>query len=118
MKFWADLGSAEYEPLGAVVGSIGQFADLVRRSIGRSVASCFRSIDRTRLAAYLNFTDPALLQKWIETQAWSLDADKVIIPNNSDNCPVTLVIRENTTIDGLFLPFLLLPPPQPPSSPY
>ncbi|OAV93783.1 hypothetical protein PTTG_06247 [Puccinia triticina 1-1 BBBD Race 1] len=101
MKFWADLKSEEYEPLGPVVGSIGQFAELVRRAIGRSVASCFRSIDRTRLAAYLDLKDPALLQDWVQTQAWSFDGDKVVIPNNSDNCPVTVVIKENTTIDDL-----------------
>jgi len=101
VKFWESLRSEEYEPLAAVVESIGQFGDLVRRAIGRSVASCFRSIDHARLAAYLDLKDPALLQDWVAAHGWSSNGNKVAIPDNSDNCPVTVVIRENTTIDDL-----------------
>jgi hypothetical protein len=115
VKFWADVESAEYAPLAAVVGSIGQFAELVRRAIGRSVASCFRAIDRPRLAAYLNLPpsdDDNQLDHWVKHQGWSTATDgdsKIIIPDNSDNCPVTLVIRENTTIDGPSLSLSRLP---------
>ncbi|KAI9619675.1 hypothetical protein H4Q26_014056 [Puccinia striiformis f. sp. tritici PST-130] len=105
IQFWNDLNSSDYEPLSVIVKSINNFEGLVRRSIGLSVSSCFKSIDSDRLSKYLNFSasEHDQLIDWVKQFGWSFSSDnrKVIIPNNSDNCPVTVVIRENTTIDDL-----------------
>lgn len=98
VKFWNDIKSDEFEPLVPLFDSIVDFKDLIRRSISKSVASCFRSISANRLQCYLGYQDPQDLKNWIERIGWSLsDVDqKVKIPDNSDNCPVTSIIRENT----------------------
>lgn len=106
-SFWTLLDSPEFQSLNPLISTIRDFDDLIRRSIGQSVASCFRSITLSRLQTYLGLSDLAEVRKWVEEFGWSIIEEKgqtvakAQIPDNSDNRPVTTVTRENTTLEGM-----------------
>ncbi|KAG0147517.1 hypothetical protein CROQUDRAFT_656089 [Cronartium quercuum f. sp. fusiforme G11] len=104
--FWDLLASPEYEGLLPLVSTVRDFDNLIRRSIGQSVASCFRSISLSRLQSYLGLSDEGQVRKWVQEYGWSTieiegQQAKARIPDNSDNRPVTTVTRENTTLEDL-----------------
>ncbi|MBW0531583.1 hypothetical protein O181_071298 [Austropuccinia psidii MF-1] len=99
--FWSLLSSPEFEPLIPLISTIVDFDNLIRRSISKSVASCFRSISIDRLASYLGFQNTPDVEKWVLENGWTLIDGKAKIPDNADNCPVTSIIRENTQLEDL-----------------
>ncbi|KAI8443743.1 armadillo-type protein [Phakopsora pachyrhizi] len=99
--FWKLIASQDFEQLRPIIESIVDFDNLIRRSISKSVASCFKSISTDRLQNYLGYTNVEQVNCWIKEIGWSLVDGKARIPDNADNCPVTSIIRENTTLSDL-----------------
>lgn len=101
-KFWSTLNSSEVQngPLYPAIASLPSFANLVRKSIARSIANTFRSLQKQRAEQWLGFTGQQAqgLESFAkETMGWSIEGDSVRIPSNEANDPKSTVQSE--TVD-------------------
>jgi len=101
-KFWSTLNSSEVQqgPLYPAIASLPSFANLVRKSIAKSIANTFKSLQKQRAEQWLGFTgeQAADLESFAkETMGWSIEGDSVRIPSNEANDPKSTVQSE--TVD-------------------
>lgn len=102
VKFWSTLNSSEVQqgPLYPAIASLPSFTNLVRKSIARSIANTFRSLQTQRAERWLGFTGEQAggLESFAkEVMGWSIEGDSVRIPSNEANDPKSTVQSE--TVD-------------------
>lgn len=104
-QFWSTLRSEEIykSQLSPAIEALPSFPNLVRKSIARSVADTFKSLNRAKAEEWLGFTEEETskgegLDKFVkDVLGWSLEGDLVKIPSNEANDPKSTVQSE--TVD-------------------
>lgn len=101
-KFWSTLNSSEVQqgPLYPAITSLPSFSNLVRKSIARSIANTFRSLQKQRAQQWLGFSGESAgdLETFArESMGWTIEGDSVRIPSNEANDPKSTVQSE--TVD-------------------
>lgn len=100
--FWSLLRSEEMDsgPFSPALNALPSFSNLVRLSIGGSIADTFKSIERSRAEQWFSFTsnDEGNLEQFVtEKLGWKEVDGGFAIPSNEANDPRSTVQSE--TVD-------------------